>query len=300
MEQNLRLTLSETPMPRPYIEFIQSQHVPWSDWFSADVEFPVHGLQIKCLSEDDETGAMSCLIRYPKGWSQPLQVAAECADEFFVLDGAVTMSGKIYTKHNYAFLPSGYPRLNWTSEAGAIVLAFFDRKPTFVACGKGGLGFDPRLLIEGVDTVALKWDNSNMDPNINHLQAYRKNLRLDPEGNGRTYLLAGLPQGFPASGQEPLERHPHNEEMFMIYGDMPCSLGVMRAGAYFWRPPGIWHGADCTRAGFMMFMRTPGTNTTISDWAVEPFPVTFEPEHFPQVPAQLSSYATPLADPIQY
>lgn len=86
----------------------------------------------------------------------------------------------------------------------------------------------------------------------------------------------------------------------MIAGDMPCSLGIMRAGAYFWRPPMIWHGADCTVNGFLLFARTPGTNRTISEWADEPHPVTFEPEHRPKLPPELSGAGLPIEDPVSY
>jgi hypothetical protein len=110
-----------------------------------------------------------------------------------------------------------------------------------------------------------------------------------------------MPQGFPASGSEPLERHPHFEEMFMIYGDMPCSRGIMRAGAYFWRPPGIWHGADCTVSGFLMLMRTPGTNVTVSEWCSKPHPVLLAPTFDPVLPPEVSRASVgPLSDPIDY
>ena len=54
-------------MARPHIEFIQSQAVPWRDdlWNGR-----FDGAHVKILSEDDETGAASTMVRYPAGWSR--------------------------------------------------------------------------------------------------------------------------------------------------------------------------------------------------------------------------------------
>ncbi len=82
----------------------------------------------------------------------------------------------------------------------------------------------------------------------------------------------------------------------MIPGDMPCSRGIMREGAYFWRPPSIWHGADCSVNGFLMFMRTPGTNRTISEWADQGHAVHIDPPHRPILPAELADAGTERLD----
>jgi hypothetical protein len=269
-------------MPRPFIEFIQSQPIPWSfpDWTFRT------GVSVKTLSLDDETGAMSCLIHYPPGWTGP-GGAIGADEEFFVLQGALASGERSYLPHHYAYLPAGYRRGAMSSPDGAVVLTFFSADPESPVVAPG----DETGLVEQLDPLKLPWDRTNMDPNIDHLNAWRKNLRLGPNDSGRSYLLAGLPQGYPSSGSESLERHPHVEEMFMIDGDMPCSLGVMRAGAYFWRPPQIWHGADCTRNGFLIFARTPGTNRTISEWSSEKHPVTFHPPFRPVLPPALQPFA---------
>lgn len=285
-------------MARPMIEFLQSQKL---DWVAADGLFARPGATIKLLSEDDETGASTMLIHYPAGWRIAGPEWCDVDEEFFVLRGRVEVNGQIYGPHHYAYWPRGFVRSDLAagSDGATLILCQAGRATYRTDIGQAP-PVDPALLSERVDSFVLPWDRTNMDPNIAHLNAWRKNLRVAPDGSGRTYLLAGLPQGFPASGTEPLERHPHVEEMFMIAGDMPCSLGIMRAGAYFWRPPMIWHGADCTLNGFLLFARTPGSNQTISDWDTKGHPVTLTPEHRPVVPASLRHAATPLDDPVTY
>ena len=84
-----------------------------------------------------------------------------------------------------------------------------------------------------LDAKALQWDSTVWNPQLSHLRLSRKTLRVGPDET-RTYLLAGLPHGMPASGVAPLELHPHAEEMFLIAGDMWSPQGRMTRGAYFW------------------------------------------------------------------
>lgn len=147
----------------------------------------------------------------------------------------------------------------------------------------------------------MRWDSSNIDPEVNHLYTSRKNLRLAEDGTCRTYLLAGLPQGYPPSGVGRLERHPHVEEFFFIYGDMSCSFGVMRAGAYSWRPPMVWHGLDCSRSGFLIFFRSPGANRNTNIWAENTSDILWSPTHDPQLPADMEHlFPEPFPDPVDY
>lgn len=294
-------------MARPFIEFIQSQSIAWN---TDPVRTGRQDIECKLLSEDNISGASSLLIRFPPGWhATPLEWCS-VDEEIFVLSGDVSFNGQTMRRHAYAYWPAGYRRERFEAGAqGAILLTFYSGRPEYWALSgppeywalrDRAPVYDPEALVEHLDSFKLRWDQTAMDPNIAHLNAFRKNLRLGPNGSGRTYLLAGLPQGYPTSGSEPLERHPHVEEMFMVAGDMPCSLGIMRAGAYFWRPPQIWHGADCTVNGFLLFMRTPGSNQTISEWSRDNHPVRFDPEHRPRVPDTLAPLATPVADPVTY
>jgi hypothetical protein len=277
---------------RPFVEFLQSQ---WLSWRSSGWPGRRGELDVKALSRDPDDGSCTVLLRYGPNWRGTLEpIGAD--EEMFVLSGALSRAGTEYLPHDYAFLPAGHGGAVLAGDAGAIVLCCFSAEPR----PSPAADYDATRLVARVRASELPWDRTHMDPNIEHLNAWRKNLRLDPDGKCRTYLLGGLPDGYPRSGVEPLERHPHCEEMFMVAGDMPCSLGVMRAGAYFWRPPGIWHGADCTRNGFLCFMRTPGTNRTVSEWGA-PHPVRWDPPFAPVLPADLAGVGrAPLPDPVQY
>lgn len=285
-------------MSRPFIEFLQSQLI---DWHDDQRRSGRTGVEIKTLSRDDETDAATLLVRYPPGFSGPPVEWCSADEEIFVLNGDITLNGRRYTRHHYAYWPAGFVRRDLTAGPdGATLIVCFSAMPAYLADPEDAPSFEADALVEQLDPFALTWDRTNMDPNIAHLNAWRKNLRLGPNDAGRTYLLAGLPQGFPIDGAEPLERHPHVEEMFMVAGDMACSLGIMQAGSYFWRPPQIWHGADCTINGFLLFARTPGSNRTISEWAGERHPVTFEPVHRPVLPAGMEDAGRPIEDLVRY
>jgi hypothetical protein len=277
---------------RPYIEFIQSQQLTW-----APAPEAFGGASWKMLSRDSQSGAVTALLRFAAGRHR-LAPRLSADWECFVLKGAPRLGGLQFETHNYAYLPAGFPLATVDTEAETILLSFFGSDPQLAALSDASYA-ESRLIIP-VDTTALRWDNAGMDPNINHLNASRKNLRFAPEGNCRTYLLGGMPQGFPLH-DTPLERHPHFEEFFMVSGDMSCHVGIMRTGAYFWRPPEIPHGRDCTRSGFLLFCRTPGSNRTISRWSEEKYPVSWTPAHQPVLPQELTAYGTPaLPDPIEY
>jgi hypothetical protein len=146
----------------------------------------------------------------------------------FVLDGRGRLGGVNLDVHSYAYLPAAWEAGSVVVDRDLIMLAMFSAAPEPAA---DGAPFSASRLIGPIDTTMLKWDNSGIDPNINHLHASRKNLRLSPDGDCRTYLLGGMPQGFPPE-DTPLETHPHVEEFFMVSGDMSVHCGIMRAGAY--------------------------------------------------------------------
>ena len=275
-------------MSRPLIEFIQSQRL---DWEGSEAVLGRTGAQVKLLSRDEQSGARTLLVRYPAGYRGRLGTNPPGDEEIFVLEGSLQIGGSAYDQHVYGYLPQGRED-TLESVRGATVLTFISDPQA-----AGGV----LESIDALDTTAMAWDRSNMDPNVDHLNTARKNLRFDPRGSCRTYLLAGLPQGMPPSAEARMEQHPHVEEFFVIYGDMSCSVGIMRAGAYCWRPPGVWHGLDCTRSGFLIFFRSPGVNKNVNKWSETAHPVVWNPQHRPQLPAVLeSSFLDPQANPIEY
>ena len=273
-------------MSRPLIEFIQSQRLDWEPGGSALGRSEV---ETKLLSRDEQSGARTLLVRYPAGYTGQLGPDPSGDEEIFLLSGSLRIGGRPYAQHFYGYLAQGRDDIIESPE-GATVL-------TFISASSPGA----RESIDALDTTALHWDSANIDPNVDHLGTARKNLRLDPAGGCRTYLLAGRPQGMPPAASGRLERHPHVEEFFFIYGDMSCSVGIMRAGAYSWRPPGVWHGLDCSRSGFLILFRSPGTNSNVNEWSEDRHPITWERDHRPRLPlAMASRFAAPDPDPVSY
>jgi hypothetical protein len=190
-------------MARAYVEFVQSQWLPWEP---APEVFG--GAEWKRLSHDPDGGACSVLLRWRAGRAR-LAPALGADWELFVLRGVLQL-GKlpVLGTHFYAYLPAGLPLGSAAAghaatdlppggegpgDGSAIALAFFSRAPLAADAGKPDLS----RLVGPIDTTKLRWDNAGIDPNINHLNAARKNLRFAPEGDCRSYLLGGMPQGYP-------------------------------------------------------------------------------------------------------
>jgi quercetin dioxygenase-like cupin family protein len=268
-------------MGRPSIEFVQSQMFEWELTAASAFAEVFPDAEAKVLSTDDQTGAQTALVRVQAGWEGPTDIASNTGVEIFVLEGGLQIGGFDLQEHDYLFLPAHLVRGEAHSRTGATLLVFTH--------DPGAPAQDPIHT----RTRALAWDTSNIDPNINHLGVARKNLRLDPKGACRTYLLGGMPQGYAAAMVGRKERHPtHVEEFFVVSGEIRCSMvGIMRKGGYFWRPPGKWHGLDCSPTGFLLFCRTPGSNVTVSEWSEECHPIDPDPPYQPDLPAALAHLA---------
>jgi hypothetical protein len=258
---------------RQFVEFIHSQALSWTTSST--------GGAWKQLSQDsDDALSLTALVRLEPG-EQAVIGAHGRSLELFVLKGGLRLGTTDLGLHGYAYRPAGAQQHMVDAPGGATVLVLTDPP--------AGPVDDAAITL---DTLRLPWDRKGLESEIAHLNYARKNLRLAPDGGRRSYLLGGMPHGIPHDGAR-LERHPHAEEMFMISGDMPCSLGVMTAGAYFHRPPQIWHGLDATLSGFLIFMRTPGSNVTVSEWSDTLLPVRLDPDHAPALPSGVSLSAHP-------
>ena len=62
----------------------------------------------------------------------------------------------------------------------------------------------------------------------------------------------------PIRWAERSEIHPVVEEMYLLAGEVHGDRGIMRPGAYFWRPPFVPHGPYGTQTGNLYFFRTRG------------------------------------------
>ena len=271
-------------MARPYIEFVQTQNVDWED--QAD------GTRLKRLNVDPVDGEETCLVRYPAGFSRPDQGPEDRAEEYFVLDGSIAIDGVERGYHAYGFTPRGETAGARSSEKGATLIIFrYGRSdPDSVA------GVSEALTL---DALALPWDMRASDAQIAHLRLTRKVLRLGPNDSSRTFLLLGLPHGMPPEPEMPAEIHDHFEEMFMLQGEMWTPEGLIRPGAYFYRPPGIVHGPHVSVGGFFQIMRA-GANYVRTTWT-EPKRLPIGAPYAPTMPDNApESWRRPWAGPDPY
>lgn len=260
-------------MARPWIEFVQSQRIPW---LPGTLESLRPGTYVRQLSVDDETGACSLLVRYPSGFRADAG-ALGVDDEFIVLEGELSIGARRFGEMNYAHLPAGFATDAWTSRNGAVVLEFFSGTPVRA---KSGVAYDEKRLVAHLDAFAVPY-TGNFHPEFPP-GAGRKMLYQDPETRDTTWLLGTLALRW----AERSEVHPTVEEMYLLGGEVHGNRGIMRPGAYFWRPPSVPHGPYGTQTGNLYFFRTKGG--VLSTNYVEPErPFRWWPEYDVILPPEL-------------
>lgn len=266
-------------MPRPHIEFIQQQDLPFRRVrMSGGGATPEIG--VKRLSVDEESGASTALVELPAGWHRPGTGHYLADEEIYLISGDLTVSGIRYTEHCYSFLPAGYTRTTSFSEGGALALAFFSGRASWID-GEAPAGtLDERRLVRFLNLYEGPW-TGNFHPQF-PVGAGRKWLRRDPVTTDESWILGTLPL---RHGRKP-EKHPVVEEMYLLSGQLIGPQGVMRPGAYFWRPPEAWHGPYGSKTGCLMLFRTVGgpLSTVYSeqeqdfDWAPEGYHPILPPD----------------------
>ena len=86
-------------MGRPFIEFIQSQQLPWVEKSYVTKIRP--GVLVRELSLDTESGGCSLLLKYPENYVHADSHILNADEEFFVIDGEITIDGQKYGRYNY-------------------------------------------------------------------------------------------------------------------------------------------------------------------------------------------------------
>lgn len=264
-------------MTRPHIEFIHEQVLPWSQGLYGGGRPDV---QVRTLSLDGDTGGSSLVLRYPPGWCRQGPEHVTSDEEFLVISGELEINGVLYDSLAYGFLPAGHVRMSSSSKEGALVVTFLESEPRSEAGGPAQPDADGRL-VERVSTLDGQWESSNFHP-LFPAGAGRKWLRRDPVGGEQTWILGTMPL---RSGRRS-EKHPVVEEMFLLSGELVGNLGVMHAGAYFWRPPEVWHGPYGSRTGNLTLFRTKGGPLT-TVFTEEGQEFDWAPDHRPVLPPSM-------------
>lgn len=267
-------------MPRPFIEFIQQQVLPWQQGLYGGARSEV---SVRMLSLDEETGASSLLLYYPPGWARDEAEHLTADEELFVLDGELVIAGRRYPQYAYAHLPAGYVRDSQAAPDGATVLCFFSAEPRAVSGAPAGGSCDERRLVEYVHALDGEW-GGNFHPQFPP-GAGRKFLRRDPLDGEETWLLGTMPL---RNGRRP-EKHPVVEEMYLLAGELVGHVGLMRPGAYFWRPPEEWHGPFGSLTGNLMLFRTKGGPLS-TEYTEHEVAFSWTPAHQPVLPDHLAGY----------
>ena len=232
-------------MSRPWIEYVQSQNLPW---IAGDLWGVRPGVESKTLSLDDDNGAASLLVKYPAGWRLDQDGALSVDEEFLVLEGELSIGRQVYRDKSYAHLPTGYGRGPMATPSGAVVLTFFSGHPGWTLPA----AYDPARLVENLDAFAVPY-TGNFHPEFPP-GAGRKTLYEDPITHDQSWILGTMPMRW----AQRAEVHPVIEEMYLLSGESHGNRGVMRPGAYFCRPPQIPHGPYGTLTGNLYFFRTKG------------------------------------------
>jgi hypothetical protein len=261
-------------MPRPHLEFVQTQQLAWTTGLPGQ---PGIGAR-KPLSRDPDSGAVTALHRYPPGWRAALGAFAS-AEEVYVLDGSVTLGGRRLGAGGYAFLPAGVARDGDGSEAGAVALVFHDAAPVEGPVDSGAVNG----VVALETTAELPWEAGAGDADLAHMRLGRKLLRDDPVREERTLLVSMSPQAYPRTLPAPRERHPCVEEVYLLAGDIVSEYGILHPGAYFWRPPMIAHGPHGSHGGAFMLVRfVEGRH--VNDWSAAPGDFDPDPPYRPVLP----------------
>ena len=233
---------------RADVDFIQSQDVArqWSEegTFGAGA-----GGSRRLLSRDQADGAETAICQVTTRQSGSL--ASDL--DLYVLHGEATLNGTVFSAGDYAYVPAGAQLDLVPSVLRLTLYCGFWGPPSFQA-GTGPR--DPRLTIVRPET--LSWTPAGWAPGTKlEPGAMTKVLRDDERAF--IYLAAMVP-GWHC---DLAEAHPVYEESFKVYGDtLMGSRGVMRAGAYFFRSPDVFHGPLYSRAGTMSFIRSDGRTST--------------------------------------
>ena len=267
-------------MGRPLIEYIYSQCLPWQTGVAvAGVRGDV---ETKVLSFDRDLGESSLILRYPAGWAKTTPEALSVEEEMYVLDGEITINGRIYARDSYACLPAGYVRQSASSAKGCVAITFFDGIPEHTTQPVKS----DAVSVEYLNLYDLKWEVGS-DPSLAWMGNRSKTLRWDPVYEQKsTFVFSSAPQIAPTNWECPTLTHPCVEESFHLAGSIAGPHGIKRPGGYFWRPPEVPHGPFGSRDGTMSLIRfRAGKHVNV--WDTKQVPYSFDMPYKPALPPEL-------------
>ena len=76
-----------------------------------------------------ENGTSVMIVNFPAGWSRPIEGSYECAEEFFVFEGELHMSGDVIVAGDHTWVPPQSLRIGAYTPNGAVAIAWFYGAP---------------------------------------------------------------------------------------------------------------------------------------------------------------------------
>lgn len=103
---------------------------PGLDWVEVPIPGSTPAVRLARLHVDPGTRASVSFVRFPAGWTRPGTGHYTCAEEFVVLDGRISVSGREHPVGTHVFLPPGTARTDSTvAPGGCLVVAWFSAAP---------------------------------------------------------------------------------------------------------------------------------------------------------------------------
>ena len=77
-------------------------------------------------------GGFRAFVRFPEGWSRPEVGHYAVAEEFLVLEGSLSLSGRAWNAGGHAWIPAFERRHDLASPTGCLVFAWFGGTPRWI------------------------------------------------------------------------------------------------------------------------------------------------------------------------
>lgn len=103
----------------------------------------------------DEDGAFTVLVEFPPGWERPVTGHYDAAEEALILEGDLTMSGRVHHPGEFARWGVDYTRTGTSAPQGSTVVAWFSGLNTWTRGATDRTDLDAACRWEDVEPQPL-------------------------------------------------------------------------------------------------------------------------------------------------
>ncbi|MGH9938939.1 MAG: DUF4437 domain-containing protein [Blastocatellia bacterium] len=258
--QNAPVSSSQNGDRSQYVGFFNERDLTWRPF---DAKGVPSGVEVKLLSRDGKSGAVSLIARFPAGWRHAASGYHASDMELFVLKGAIKIGARRFTDRCFTYIPAGVSYGPMVVEKETTALWFFDGDASFTASMTSKPDAAANQRVEFKSWGQEPWEAAveigfSKQPGI-----FMKILKRLPNDGPMTWISGSF------AGRPPrkYEVHPSVEEAWLLEGEfnlaecLPEGAKVwhLTEGSYFYRPPNIRHiGPNSgSRSYALWFFRTP-------------------------------------------